>query len=66
MYPKGGQTPEQQARDRAECHLWAVTQAGFDPTFAPTTSATGDSAKQRVDYFRAERACLEGRNYSVG
>jgi len=66
MYPKGGQSQEQQARDRAECHLWAVTQAGYDPTSAPTPSATADSAKQRADYFRAKRACLEGRNYSVG
>lgn len=31
-YPSGGQTPEQQSRDRYECHVWAVQQSGFDPT----------------------------------
>ena len=69
MYPKAGQTTEQQARDRAECHLWAVTEAGFDPTAPPNPSANpsagSDSASKRTDYLRADRACLEGRNYSV-
>ena len=69
MYPKAGQTTEQQAHDRAECHLWAVTEAGFDPTSPPNPSANpsagSDSASKRTDYLRADRACLEGRNYSV-
>ncbi|MFB3924487.1 MAG: glycine zipper family protein [Syntrophales bacterium] len=32
FYPKAGQTPEQQDRDRYECYLWAVNQTGFDPS----------------------------------
>src|SRR5215471_1767134 len=32
IYPQRGQTPEQQQRDRFECHQWAVQQTGFDPT----------------------------------
>lgn len=32
IYPDRGQTPEQQSRDRYECHVWAVQQTGFDPT----------------------------------
>ena len=32
MYPTKGQSPEQQNRDRYECHTWAVQQTGFDPT----------------------------------
>lgn len=32
FYPKSGQSPEQQDRDRYECYLWAVRQTGFDPS----------------------------------
>jgi predicted small lipoprotein YifL len=31
LYPKMGQTPEQQDRDRYECYNWAIKQTGFDP-----------------------------------
>ena len=31
-YPMRGQTPEQEAADRAACHEWAVAQTGYDPT----------------------------------
>jgi hypothetical protein len=74
MYPKAGQTNEQQARDREDCHRWAVAQSGFDPAVAPTAPAgattagktpSDTAAARRADYRRADRACLEGRNYSV-
>lgn len=41
IYPTKGQGPEQQERDRFECHSWAVQQTGFDPTRAapPPTAA---------------------------
>lgn len=44
IYPTKGQSPEQQNRDRYECHTWAVQQTGFDPMNAqvaqyPATSA---------------------------
>src|SRR5206468_9730865 len=32
VYPQRGQAPEQQQRDRGDCHVWATQQAGFDPT----------------------------------
>jgi hypothetical protein len=32
FYPMRGQGPDQQTRDRGECHVWAVQQTGFDPT----------------------------------
>src|SRR5262245_58710815 len=32
VYPLKGQSPDQQQRDRFECHQWAVQQTGFDPT----------------------------------
>jgi hypothetical protein len=31
-YPQNNQTPDQQERDRYECHSWAVQQSGFDPS----------------------------------
>jgi len=31
FYPKEGQSPERQDRDRYECYNWAVKQTGFDP-----------------------------------
>jgi hypothetical protein len=61
-YPKNGQTGEQQAKDRFECHEWAVQQSGFDPTLGATAAA---AANKRSDYMRAQAACLEGRGYSV-
>jgi hypothetical protein len=31
MYPREGQSEDDQARDRYECHRWAVSQTCFDP-----------------------------------
>jgi hypothetical protein len=63
VYPKNGQSAEQQASDKYACHQWAAKQSGFDPT-ADTAAATNGQA-QRQDYLRAQAACLEGRGYSV-
>jgi hypothetical protein len=62
LYPKNGQTDEQQGTDRYECHRWASSQTGFDPTSNAGSSAPGSA---RADYRRAMAACLEGRGYSV-
>jgi hypothetical protein len=61
-YPKNGQSADQQAKDKYECHHWAATQSGFDPTQGATAAAT---PAKRTDYMRAQAACLEGRGYSV-
>jgi hypothetical protein len=61
VYPKNGQTEEQQGKDKFECHRWAAEQTGFDPTEAGGGAAPG----KRSDYFRAQAACLEGRGYTV-
>jgi hypothetical protein len=37
FYPKKGQSPEQQDRDRYECYNWAKQQTGFDPSFLPSS-----------------------------
>ena len=38
IYPTKGQSQDQQNRDRYECHSWAVSQTGFDPTQAQVQS----------------------------
>jgi hypothetical protein len=42
IYPKQGQSPDQQSRDRYECHTWAVQQSGYDPS-NPQAAATGNN-----------------------
>ena len=61
VYPKEGQSDEQQAKDRYECHRWAVTESGIDPTLEEQEFDTSD----RNIYRRAIAACLEGRGYTV-
>jgi hypothetical protein len=74
IFPKAGQSNEQLARDREDCHRWAVAQVGFEPPVAAagaagtpaTSSSSADStAAKRTDYLRADGACLMGRNYTV-
>jgi hypothetical protein len=55
VFPNGDQTIEQLERDREECRQWAADQIGADPKVPA----------KRVDYLRADGACLEGRDYSV-
>jgi len=52
MYPKNGQSVEQQSQDKAECQQWAAQQAG-------------QVAQNSSDYQRAMVACVEGRGYSA-
>jgi hypothetical protein len=52
MYPKNGQSAEQQARDKAECQQWATQQAG-------------SVAQNGSNFNRAMVACVEGRGYSA-
>jgi len=65
IYPQSGQTPDQQANDKYECHKWSFSQTGYDPTQPSGGVGPGDAAGKRADYQRAMRACLEGRGYSV-
>jgi hypothetical protein len=52
MYPKNGQSAEQQATDKAECQQWAAHEAG-------------QVAQNGSDFQRAMIACVEGRGYSA-
>jgi hypothetical protein len=60
-YPVNGQSPGQQQQDMYDCHMWAVSQSGFDPAaaaYAPPPSVADI-------YRRSMGACLAGRGYSV-
>lgn len=65
VYPKNGQSNEQQAADRFECHAWARNQTGFDPTQPGGGVQGGDIDRLRNNYNRAMSACLQGRGYQV-
>jgi len=65
VYPQSGQSEEQQADDKWECHQWASSQSGFDPTRAGGGVAPEQAAAARASYQRAMSACLVGRGYSV-
>jgi hypothetical protein len=65
VYPKQGQSAEQTAKDRYECHRWASSETGFDPTQAGGGVPAEQNGDKRDDYNRAMAACLEGRGYSV-
>jgi len=52
MYPKNGQSEQQQSQDKRECQQWAGSQAG-------------QGAANGNDYRRAMLACVEGRGYSA-
>jgi hypothetical protein len=66
IYPKQGQSKDQQAADEYECHNWAKGQTGFDPT-QPNggVGGGGDADRAHSNYDRAMAACLQGRGYQV-
>jgi hypothetical protein len=59
IYPAQGQSEQQQADDRYDCHRWAVSETGYDPIDDEY------DADLREDYLRAITACLTGRGYTV-
>lgn len=61
VYPNKGQSEEQQAKDRYECHLWAVSESGIDPSLEETQY----TANEQHSYKRAISACLEAKDYTV-
>lgn len=63
--PKNGQTQDQIWSDRYNCHNWARTQSGFDPTRPPAGVSPSDLTTQREQYRRALTACLESHGYGV-
>ncbi len=64
VYPNLGQSRATQDDDEYDCHRWAASQTGFDPS-GTALDGTLPSGTQRDDYLRARAACLEGRGYTV-
>jgi hypothetical protein len=62
IYPRNGQSDQQQATDKFQCHDWAKGQTGFDPTSQASSNAT---VGKRSAYARAMSACLDARGYTV-
>jgi hypothetical protein len=60
VYPAKGQSAEQQAKDKGECHVWAVQQSGFDPSKAQ--AAPGPPPQQQG----GERVKGAARGAAVG
>jgi hypothetical protein len=44
VYPAKGQSPEQQKKDEAQCHTWAVKQSKYDPANPPKQTAAAQPA----------------------
>jgi hypothetical protein len=65
IYPRNGQSAEQQDVDRYECHQWASEQTNYDPTKIPPEMPAEKIMQQRSDYQRAMAACLDGRGYTA-
>lgn len=65
IYPKNGQSQEQQSQDRYECHSWASNQTGFDPTKPGGGVPPEQNGAKHDQYRRAMTACLEARGYSI-
>jgi len=64
LYPKNGQTADQQARDRYDCYRFAVSQSGFDPMRSTGGASPAPAGEMQSDYERAQSACFEARGYS--
>ena len=65
VYPRQGQSEELQAKDRYECHSWAVSQTHYDPTQPASGMSAAQLNQMRADYQRAMGACLDGRGYTM-
>jgi hypothetical protein len=58
IYPAKGQDQNKQNEDRYDCHSWAVSQTGFDPSKSQTNPPAGSSGNQQ--YRPSERHVLKG------
>ena len=47
IYPKKGQSQDQQNQDRFQCYTWAKEQSGFDPMAPPTTKTPPPQAEAK-------------------
>ena len=65
VYARQDRSEELQAKDRYECHSWAVSQTHYDPTQPTSGMPEAQLNQMRADYQRAQGACLDGHGYTV-
>lgn len=65
IYPRKGQSEEQQEADRYECHQWAAEQTKYDPTKIPSGIPSEQIMQRRADYQRLMAECLDSRGYTA-
>lgn len=65
VYPRNGQSEAQQSQDRYDCHAWARSQTGVDPTDLKKDLKPKERVAALTEYRHAEQACLEGRGYTA-
>ena len=51
-------TPEQQKKDEAQCHTWAVQQSKYDPTKPPQQTAAAKPPACKTRFRRTEDAVV--------
>jgi hypothetical protein len=52
IYPRSGQSPQQQQQDQNQCTTWAVQQSGYDPSNPPAQSSGSDRSAARKETLR--------------
>jgi hypothetical protein len=58
IYPRQGQTQEQQVKDSDECQIWTTNQSGYDPTKPLPAEIPQDQLGQsNGNFLRAMGAC---------
>jgi hypothetical protein len=60
VYPKQGQSPQQQSQDKAECYSWAQQQLGYDPQSLMSQSQQAGTAGQAPQQGGAVRGAGKG------
>ncbi len=65
IYPKNGQSRDQQAADEYDCGNWAKSQTGFDPSVPDGGVSADEADRSHGNYDRALAACLQGRGYQL-
>jgi hypothetical protein len=65
IYPRQGQSEEQQDNDRYECHQWAMEQTNYDPTKIPPEISADQLMQKRADYRHTMADCLDSRGYTT-
>jgi opacity protein-like surface antigen len=65
VYPKNGQTRDQEWADRYECDRWSKGQSGYDPALPGGGVSSNETASRHDQYRGALSACLQSHGYTV-